>query len=151
MVISTKQNELFYGDSLQYPAPQELVDMLHWWLKHYQTKVFALQDLPSTHQKDSFSCGLLVINGLAHFFFPDWIPLIVSDVCDVSCVNTWIQIIMYIKEMVSIGFVAYINVTSMLNLMHIHVVRCISIWSDTYLDYPNHWIQLPASDFVSCS
>jgi Ulp1 protease family, C-terminal catalytic domain len=100
VIIDAETNTLMYGNPLHYPPPPELVNMLRWWLKHYLNEEFTLTDLPCAQQQDGYSCGVLAVNGLAHHFFPESIPLIAPDACDAGRVNAWARIIRFLKATV---------------------------------------------------
>jgi len=54
----------------------ELKGALKQWTKKHTSINFTHNILPITHQIDSFSCGLLAWNALAHFFLPKHYTLI---------------------------------------------------------------------------
>jgi hypothetical protein len=70
LVIDVKQHTLHYGDPMGSPPPPELVGVMNWWLGLSFMKNFSFQVLPITQQTDTFSCSILTINALAHYFFP---------------------------------------------------------------------------------
>jgi hypothetical protein len=77
LLIDAKRRVLHYGDPMGSPPPPELFDVMNWWLGFSFTEEFSFQALPITRQTDSFSCSILTINALAHYFFPS-IPLLLN-------------------------------------------------------------------------
>jgi hypothetical protein len=75
LVIDAKQHTLHYGDPMGSAPPPELLAVMNWWLGLSFMEEFSFQMLPITRQTDSFSCSILTINALAHYFFPS-IPLL---------------------------------------------------------------------------
>ena len=80
LIIDINQRTLHYGDPMGSPPPAELVDVMTWWLGQSFSDVFTFQDLPITRQTDSFSCSILTINALFHYFIPS-IPLLNFAMC----------------------------------------------------------------------
>lgn len=70
------QPKILYADPMGFPAPLELLEILRWWLKHYQEDEFELSQLLCTKQDDGYSCGILSVNAIRHHFFPDAHPLL---------------------------------------------------------------------------
>jgi hypothetical protein len=101
VVINVTEKSILYGDPFQHAVPLELVLMLQWWLRHYDTEDYTTAELVCGHQDDAHSCGLLSFNAMAHKFLPDIYPLICPKACDAGRVEVWIRIIGYLKEMVS--------------------------------------------------
>ena len=82
-VIDLSNQTILYADSLQSPIPPQLVAQLHWWLSLFSPTPYNIVTLPCTTQglMDSYSCGLLSSNALAHHYLPEAHPLIpASDV-----------------------------------------------------------------------
>jgi hypothetical protein len=75
-VLDFRAKTIWYGDSLQWEIEPKLRSVLEWWTEEHGSVRFTYQRLPITHQNDSFSCGLLAWNALAHFFLPFHRPLI---------------------------------------------------------------------------
>ena len=76
LVIDFRQKTLWHGDSLGWPMEKEVMEALRWWLTKLTSEPLVYRKLEITHQRDSFSCGLLAWNALAHFFQPANHPLI---------------------------------------------------------------------------
>ncbi|KAF9002666.1 hypothetical protein BDQ17DRAFT_1425621 [Cyathus striatus] len=55
---------------------EELKAVLTWWTYTHTGSKFDISTLHITQQLDPFSCGLLAINALEHYFLPDKYPLI---------------------------------------------------------------------------
>ena len=70
---------VFVGDSLYddeatiYPPPRQLMKKIRTWLRHCfnMTPSYGGNSLPHGMQRDTFSCGLFVINTFAHALFGD--------------------------------------------------------------------------------
>ena len=77
LIIDANQHTLHYGDPMGSPPPPELVSVMSWWLDLTFMYIFPFQLLPITRQTDSFSCSILTINALAHYFFPT-MPLLLN-------------------------------------------------------------------------
>ncbi|KAH7908916.1 hypothetical protein BJ138DRAFT_990150, partial [Hygrophoropsis aurantiaca] len=76
VVLNFRDSTILYGDSLGDPIPANLASILDWWTNTHTGLTFVHKTLPITHQQDSFSCGLLSFNALAHYILPDQYPLI---------------------------------------------------------------------------
>jgi len=74
IVIDIKQKILFVGDSLGFWVPPDFVRMMEWWIQLYDPlgtfDGFQTEKLPCTTQSDGFSCGILAVNSLEHYFWP---------------------------------------------------------------------------------
>jgi len=70
LIINVNQRTLHYGDPMGSPPPAELVAVMAWWLNLSFPEAFTFQMLPITQQADSFSCSILTINALFHYFIP---------------------------------------------------------------------------------
>ena len=72
IVIDIKKRILFVGDSLGFWVPQEFVRMVEWWIQLYNPSDtfngLRIEKLPCTTQSDNFSCGILAVNSLEHYF-----------------------------------------------------------------------------------
>ena len=82
-IIDINQHTLHYGDPMGDPPPAELVDVMTWWLGLSFSDIFTFQDLPITRQADSFSCSILAINALSHYFIPS-MPLLSNFIACIS-------------------------------------------------------------------
>ena len=67
---------ILYGDPEGDEAPDWLHEAPIWWLSKHIKGLFEWGVLARPSQKDGFSCGILVQNGLAHSFIPARYPLI---------------------------------------------------------------------------
>ena len=74
IMIDIKSKTLFVGDSLGFWVPQEFVRMVEWWIYLYDPSGafngLQIEKLPCTTQSDGFSCGILAVNSLEHYFWP---------------------------------------------------------------------------------
>jgi hypothetical protein len=71
IIIDFKHQTVWHGDSLALEMDPKLQSLLEWWISQYSSSAFTYHPLPITHQLDTFSCGLLAANALAHFLLPD--------------------------------------------------------------------------------
>ena len=80
VVIDTLDRRIFYGDSMGYRAPDELIEVLRWWLQVHTKDDWQVlvEKLPCAVQQDHFSCSIIAINAITHLFDPDAFPLIDS-------------------------------------------------------------------------
>ena len=77
VVINSLNGQILYSDSMGYPPPCELIEAMRWWLQvHIENGKFLVQELPCMEQKNSFSCSIISINGIAHHFNPDFFLLL---------------------------------------------------------------------------
>ncbi|KAG1866765.1 hypothetical protein F4604DRAFT_1501271, partial [Suillus subluteus] len=74
-VIDFASSQILYGDSLGSCPDKAFINVLQWWSNHHTGHHFTVGSLEIVHQVDSFSCGLLSVNALAHFFLPSEYPL----------------------------------------------------------------------------
>lgn len=79
VVINFESSTIFYGDSIYKKPPTGFLAALHWWTHHHTGQHFKEESLIITHQQDSFSCGLLSFNALAHHVLPSEYPLILAS------------------------------------------------------------------------
>ena len=77
VVIDALDQQIFYGDPMKFPPPDELIGALRWWLQvHINDNLFRVQELPCAEQQDVFSCSIISINAIAHLFHPNTFPLL---------------------------------------------------------------------------
>jgi hypothetical protein len=82
IVIDFSTKAILYGDSLAGQPDIEFTMVMQWWTQYHAGTQFTLSKLAIPLQKDSFSCGILAFNALAHFYMPDKYPLM-----DIQWVN----------------------------------------------------------------
>ncbi|KAG2054945.1 hypothetical protein BDR06DRAFT_982202 [Suillus hirtellus] len=70
-VIDFAESQILYGDSLGSHPNQAFTDVLQWWCNYHTGHHFTIGSLDIAKQVDLFSCGLLSVNALAHFFLPN--------------------------------------------------------------------------------
>ncbi|KAG2362564.1 hypothetical protein BDR07DRAFT_1222869, partial [Suillus spraguei] len=75
VILDFKHDLILLGDSLDQ-SKCVMKDVLECWTKHHSGCQFTVQPLAITHQQDTFLCGLLSFNALAHHFLPDSYPLV---------------------------------------------------------------------------
>lgn len=79
LVVDGQRHLLLFGDSQGGDAPKELVEVMRSWLKEYFQEKFSVRLLEYTNQVNSWCCGDLAINMIAHHFDSN-IPLAPSDI-----------------------------------------------------------------------
>lgn len=80
LVVDTADAKIRYSDSFDSPLPTEVIDILYWWLMRHGFDKFEVIPLPFTRQRDGFSCGILNIDAIGHYFLPET-PLLSSSEC----------------------------------------------------------------------
>jgi hypothetical protein len=100
LIINITQHTLHYGDPMGSPPPAELVSVMAWWLGLSFAESFKLETLPITRQADSFSCSILTINALSHYFFPSS-SLLENKMCLSARTDVLILAINLLKKRVS--------------------------------------------------
>ena len=101
LIINTTQHTLHYRDPMGSPPPAELVNIMAWWLGLSFVESFKLEALPITRQLDSFSCSILTLNALSHYFFPSTLLLKNSKMCLSARTDILIFTINLLKKHVS--------------------------------------------------
>lgn len=72
--LSDSTSKILYGDSFDGHVPEVLLVAARWWMDQHTEAHLQLEKLPIGVQKDSYSCGMFVNNGLEHFIDSE-IPL----------------------------------------------------------------------------
>ncbi|KAG1768439.1 hypothetical protein EV702DRAFT_1203278 [Suillus placidus] len=93
VVIDFESSTIFYGDSIYTKLPTGFLAVLHWWTHHHTGQHFEEKSLIITHRKDSFSCGLLSFNALAHHVLPSEYPLIMALQVRIGRLNVMLDVI----------------------------------------------------------
>ncbi|KAG2748080.1 hypothetical protein P692DRAFT_20735450 [Suillus brevipes Sb2] len=93
VVIDFKSSTIFYGDSIYTKPPTGFLAVLHWWTHHHTGQHFEEKSLIITHQTDSFSCGLLSFNALAHHILPSEYPLITASQVRIGRLKVMLDVI----------------------------------------------------------
>jgi len=101
LIIDTNQHTLHYGDPMGSPPPAELIEVMTWWLGLLFTEAFSFRALPITRQADSFSCSILTINALSHYFIPSTSLLLNFMTCISARSDMLINVIDLLKKRVS--------------------------------------------------
>ncbi|KAG6876512.1 hypothetical protein C0992_012646 [Termitomyces sp. T32_za158] len=65
-VLDFWNKQIMYGDSQQNPIANEALRCIEWWINQHTNDSFTVIDLPISRQFDSYSCGILAENALAH-------------------------------------------------------------------------------------
>lgn len=71
IVVDFKASKILYGDSMGGAIDDGVEEILTWWTYHHTGVTFTKTYLPTTRQRDGFSCGLLAWNALATYLLPD--------------------------------------------------------------------------------
>ncbi|KAG2055888.1 hypothetical protein BDR06DRAFT_981631 [Suillus hirtellus] len=93
IIIDFESSTIFYGDSIYTKPPTGFLAVLHWWTHHHTGQHFEKKSLIITHQKDSFSCGLLSFNALAHHVLPSEYPLITASQVRIGRLKVMLDVI----------------------------------------------------------
>lgn len=101
MIINVENITLHYADPWGAPPPDELLEIVNWWLGIHLSARFTLENLPCTIQEDTYSCAVLSYNAAAHFFFPERVPLIPADMAMLARVDLMRGIIKFLSDTVS--------------------------------------------------
>ncbi len=96
VVLDFETRSLHYGDSLRMTPDADLMAILDWWTVAHTGQQFKAAKLLTTHQTDSFSCGLLSLNALGHFLDEEQFPLLQNDAATLSAAR--IDILQQILE-----------------------------------------------------
>jgi hypothetical protein len=78
IALDFSNSRILYGDPFKNPPKKSMIDTLNWWTHHLSGRAFSHGNLDISLQpmSDTFSCGLLAPNSLAHHFLSDQYPLI---------------------------------------------------------------------------
>jgi hypothetical protein len=82
ILVDFRASKILYGDSMGGAIDEGVEEILTWWTYHHTGVIFTKTYLPTTRQRDGFSCGLLAWNALATYLLPDIHSLI--DASDVA-------------------------------------------------------------------
>lgn len=74
-VVDFMAGRILYGDSLGGQPENEFISAIQWWIQYHTNTQFVISELMVPRQEDSFSCGILAFNVLAHFYLPKQYPL----------------------------------------------------------------------------
>ncbi|TRM66266.1 hypothetical protein BD626DRAFT_199867 [Schizophyllum amplum] len=100
-VIDPKLQEVRHYDPMSIRPPDGLLALINWWLGMHGEPPYTHDSIPCTLQRDSYSCGLLCVNALAHDALPARFPLLDSHGCDQGRIQMLEQIIQYLGHLVS--------------------------------------------------
>ncbi|KAF5350374.1 hypothetical protein D9758_012476 [Tetrapyrgos nigripes] len=77
VVVDVAGRSILYRDSMQHPAPNELISAIQWWLSDWGTVSdnFKVDNLPCGRQTNNESCALYAINTLAGYVTPLDFPI----------------------------------------------------------------------------
>jgi hypothetical protein len=70
MVVDFRNDRILYGDPFGDEPDASILDTITWWACHHTGHEFSVSALVTSHQTDTFSCGLLSWNALAHRLAP---------------------------------------------------------------------------------
>ena len=103
VVNDTLDRRIFYGNSMGYCPPNEMIEALRWWLQvHMKNDQLLVKELPCAVQEDDFSCSIISINAITHLFDPDAFPLLGSTCNALStCINHLMDSLELAKRLVS--------------------------------------------------
>lgn len=101
LIIDTTHRTIRYGDSMGHGPPTELYDVLSWWLQHAFIDPFTIQGLLISSQTDGYSCSVLTVNALEHFFQPSTTDLLSdNEACVMARIHALTSTIKFMKKMV---------------------------------------------------
>jgi hypothetical protein len=98
--LDFKDSCILYGDSFGEEPPKDLMSAVKWWTHHHTGRHFSEGKLTITGQRDSFSCGLLAHNALAHSADPEKYPLIDAAAVDDARLKVLLAVIRRHSEQV---------------------------------------------------
>lgn len=76
IALDFSQSVVWYGDSFWQELVDEVTSVINWWTHHHTGYEFLYRKLKITSQKDGFSCRLIGLNALGHFYLLETYPLI---------------------------------------------------------------------------
>ncbi|KIK80131.1 hypothetical protein PAXRUDRAFT_159494 [Paxillus rubicundulus Ve08.2h10] len=91
-VVDFMNSHILYSDSLGGEPDKGFINVLQWWAQYHTGTDFAIQKLIIPTQCDSFSCGILAFNALAHFDLPDQYPLMDVQRVGNKCLKIFLQV-----------------------------------------------------------
>lgn len=105
LVVDVKAQEFRYGDPLQMPPPQELCNVMGWWIStvvggDLSKEPWKWTTLPCAEQTDGYSCSILAINCLTHHYIP-MNRLLAPELWLRSRLDMLSEIVKYLEENVS--------------------------------------------------
>ncbi|KAG2353548.1 hypothetical protein BDR07DRAFT_1496105 [Suillus spraguei] len=87
--VDALQQEIRYGDSLDWTCPSVDIDTIHCWLKQHNFKPFHKAiSMPHRAQHDSYSCGVAALNTICHAVSQT--PLFADDTKDILCMEEFL-------------------------------------------------------------
>ena len=93
IVIDGSQDVILVGDSLHSNANALVIGAISWWTHRHTNRHFRTGTLPITMQMDTFSCGLLSFNSLAHFYREESSPLIGARDVAIERIKIFLRIV----------------------------------------------------------
>ncbi|KAF9236437.1 hypothetical protein BU15DRAFT_50062, partial [Melanogaster broomeanus] len=92
VILDFACNIIYYGDSLGCKMDAKLAATLQWWTRHHSGQKFTHQDLAITRQDDTFSCGVLAFNAIAHHLLPSHYPLVPATLVANERLKTMLEV-----------------------------------------------------------
>lgn len=93
ITLDFKNSLIWYGDSFDNAAVEDVTSVINWWTFHHTGREFAYRKMKMSAQTVGFSCGLLGTNGLGHFYMPEKYPLIDVARVDVERVRILLRVV----------------------------------------------------------
>lgn len=81
VVVDAGRQRILFANPFEGPIPLELKALLQWWIRQHIKEEFAIGQLESEKQAlgDTFSCGVIAANAVAHDMQPLTISLLPSS------------------------------------------------------------------------
>jgi hypothetical protein len=76
IIVDFRGSKILYGDPMGDPPDANILAVFRWWTHHHTGTKFTNGTFDITKQADGYSCGILSLNGAAHFCAPERFPLL---------------------------------------------------------------------------
>lgn len=116
VVVDISDNCIWTGDSYNKSPPQELRDVLRWWLNIYKKKAEDDRQLPAPMQFDSWSCMVLAYWSLGQHLSPETFAGFggsTPEYCDKARMRLVYQLTLDLSSVVSITYKSLVVVSSL--------------------------------------
>jgi Ulp1 protease family, C-terminal catalytic domain len=100
LMVDFQTRRVYYGNSLGGAINEELRVAYNWWFSLHNENAFEWVPMKITKQQDTYSCGLLAINALAHILDSKQFDLMDPKAVDAERINILSRIIDRHKEKV---------------------------------------------------
>jgi hypothetical protein len=100
LMVNFRSKKVYYGNSQGGAVDEELRAAYDWWLSVHNETTFEWVRMKITKQRDTYSCGLLAANALAHILDPEQFDLTDPKTVDAERINILSRVINRHKEKV---------------------------------------------------